>query len=178
MAPVFSPIFIILSKSTSSLHFATNTNTHTDIHSLYSRLRDQRDFSPFSSSFQSMALQSVSPIPHLLSTKPSSVLSSDKSFLFVDFVGLYCKSKRIRRRIGLPVSRSCYSRLATKNSSSLQAVLDFERTNAPASEKLSSDSKYEVRLSQFFSEIQSSASYLEMLYILVSWILNSNVPIR
>lgn len=100
-----------------------------------------------------MALQSVSPIPHLLSTKPSSVLSSDKSFLFVDFVGLYCKSKRIRRRIGLPVSRSCYSRLATKNSSSLQAVLDFERTNAPASEKLSSDSKYEVaKLDDIISE--------------------------
>lgn len=86
-----------------------------------------------------MALQSsISPvIAHLsAATKPSSVLSSNKNLLFVDFVGLYCQSKRIRRRIGVSCNQTVFSRLLNKKtSSSVKAVHDLERTtSAPQSD--------------------------------------------
>lgn len=93
-----------------------------------------------------MALQSsISPvIAHLsAATKPSSVLSSNKNLLFVDFVGLYCQSNRIRRRIGVSCNQTVFSRLLNKKtSSSVKAVHDLERTtSAPQS-----DSKPKVRV--------------------------------
>ncbi|XP_010543537.1 PREDICTED: ferredoxin-dependent glutamate synthase 1, chloroplastic/mitochondrial [Tarenaya hassleriana] len=86
-----------------------------------------------------MAMKSVSSVPNLLSTTPSSVLSSDKNFFFVDFVGLYCKSKSTRRRLGGgSISRARLS--ARRLSSSVRAVIDLERVNgvAPAEDSASS----------------------------------------
>ncbi|XP_038695759.1 ferredoxin-dependent glutamate synthase, chloroplastic-like isoform X1 [Tripterygium wilfordii] len=87
-----------------------------------------------------MALQSLSSVPQLLNgasstsssaTRPSSVLASRKNALFVDFVGLYCKSKRTRRRIGVSsVTRRSFSLFLVrkqKDSLSVNAVLDLER---------------------------------------------------
>lgn len=92
-------------------------------------------FPPYRSPFLSlsrrhtMALKSVSPIPHLTAAvKPSSVLSSsNNSLFFVDFVGLYCRSKRTRRRLSL--SSSDHAR--NYFSSSVKAVLDLQRANSP-----------------------------------------------
>lgn len=79
-------------------------------------------------------MKSLSPVPKLLSTTPSSVLSSDKTFFFVDFVGLYCKSKRTRRRLrGDSRSSSSLSPL-----SSVRAVLDLERVHGVSDKDLSS----------------------------------------
>ncbi|XP_059668316.1 ferredoxin-dependent glutamate synthase 1, chloroplastic/mitochondrial-like isoform X2 [Cornus florida] len=81
-----------------------------------------------------MSLQSLPLTPQHLcsngrSSRPSSIFASNRDSLFVDFVGLYCKSKRTRRRIG--VSNGVRS-LATKNCSTVKAVVDFERVaNAP-----------------------------------------------
>ncbi|EFH47336.1 ferredoxin-dependent glutamate synthase 1 [Arabidopsis lyrata subsp. lyrata] len=86
-----------------------------------------------------MAMKSLSPIPKLLSTTPSSVLSSDKNFFFVDFVGLYCKSKRTRRRLrGDSSSGSSSSSLSRL--SSVRAVIDLERLNGVSHKDLSSTS--------------------------------------
>ncbi|CAN8257204.1 unnamed protein product [Cochlearia groenlandica] len=72
-----------------------------------------------------MAMKSLSSVPKLISTTPSSVLSSHNNFFFVDFVGLYCNnnSKRTRRRLrGHSSTNSRASPL-----SSVRAVLDLER---------------------------------------------------
>lgn len=91
-----------------------------------------------------MALKSVSPIPHLsAAVKPSSVLSSNNNLFFVGFVGLYSKSKRIRRRISLTSSdRTRFAR----NNSSVKAVLDLQRINCPLDQSSPSqpDSKLKV----------------------------------
>ncbi|KAL5812046.1 hypothetical protein ACOSQ3_026996 [Xanthoceras sorbifolium] len=88
-----------------------------------------------------MALKSVSPIPHLsAAVKPSSVLSSNKNLFFVDFVGLYCKSKRTRRRIAVSSDRTVFTRLARKSSSSVKAVLDLQRIDPALNESSPSQS--------------------------------------
>ncbi|XP_038701775.1 ferredoxin-dependent glutamate synthase, chloroplastic isoform X1 [Tripterygium wilfordii] len=84
-----------------------------------------------------MALQSLSSVPQLLNgasasaNRPSSVLASRKDALSVDFAGLYCKSKRTRRRIGVSsITRRSFSQFAVrkrKDSLSVNAVLDLER---------------------------------------------------
>ncbi|XP_034894077.1 ferredoxin-dependent glutamate synthase 1, chloroplastic/mitochondrial [Populus alba] len=67
----------------------------------------------------------VSPIPQLVNaTRPNSL---NKNLLFVDFVGLYCKSKRTRRRIGLSSSFSRFS--IKKNSRPVHAILSVDRQN-------------------------------------------------
>jgi len=67
----------------------------------------------------------VSPIPQLVNaTRPNSL---NKNLLFVDFVGLYCKSKRTRRRIGLSSSFSRFS--IKKNSCPVHAILSVDRQN-------------------------------------------------
>lgn len=123
-------------------------------------------FSPTLSLQPNMALQSsISPvIAHLsAATKPSSVLSSNKNLLFVDFVGLYCKSKRIRRRIGASCNQTVFSRFVNKKTlSSVKAVLDLERTtSAPQS-----DSEPKVCVKAQFG---SSRSYCVVFIILLSF---------
>ncbi|KAL0648757.1 hypothetical protein Bca4012_047048 [Brassica carinata] len=77
-----------------------------------------------------MAMKSLSPVPKLLlSTTPSSVLSSDKNFFFVDFVGLYCKSKRTRRRLRGDSSSSTSRASPLSRLSSVRAVIDLERVH-------------------------------------------------
>ncbi|XP_030515796.2 LOW QUALITY PROTEIN: ferredoxin-dependent glutamate synthase 1, chloroplastic/mitochondrial [Rhodamnia argentea] len=85
-----------------------------------------------------MALQSVSPGAQLLhsTAKPSSVLFPNRggagNIFSVDFVGLCCKSKRTRRRLGVSGSRSRSRLLSAGKSaspSSVKAVLDLERTS-------------------------------------------------
>ncbi|KAJ6700138.1 hypothetical protein OIU79_013221 [Salix purpurea] len=78
----------------------------------------------------SLQLPLISPIPQLVhATTPDS---ANKSLLFVDFVGLYCKSKRTRRRIGVTSSfSSSLSRFANKKKSScpVNATLSVDRRN-------------------------------------------------
>ncbi|PSS15725.1 Ferredoxin-dependent glutamate synthase [Actinidia chinensis var. chinensis] len=67
-----------------------------------------------------MSLQSATPIPQLFYyPKPASAL-------FVDFVGLCCKSKRTRRKLGL-TSRKIHGFAAKNWSSSIRAALDLQR---------------------------------------------------
>lgn len=106
-----------------------------------------------------MAMKSLSPVPKLLSTTPSSVLSSsDKNFFFVDFVGLYCnKSKRTRRRLrGDSSSNSRASSLSRL--SSVRAVIDLERVHGLSDKDLASPSflKPQVR---FFVSLVFSLRY-------------------
>ena len=82
-----------------------------------------------------MALQSLSPVIHTkaLSIKNNSVLVSDhknNGVLLVDFVGLYCKSKRTRRRLGVSSSRSIArnSLPSSSSSSSVRALLKLGRS--------------------------------------------------
>ncbi|KAK3446565.1 hypothetical protein EUGRSUZ_A02249 [Eucalyptus grandis] len=101
-----------------------------------------------------MALQSASPGAQLLhsAAKPSSVLLPNRggggggggggglgwsggSIFSVDFVGLYCKSKPARRRLGVSGSPSrSLSRLLPASPSSVKAVLDLERTGRASRE--------------------------------------------
>ncbi|KAK7838065.1 ferredoxin-dependent glutamate synthase 1 [Quercus suber] len=88
-----------------------------------------------------MALQSVSPIPHLLhssSPKPSILASSNNGRYFIDFVGLHCKSKRSRRKFSA-TSRT-FSHFVS--SSKVKAVLDLARNNSASEE---SDSRSDLR---------------------------------
>jgi len=74
----------------------------------------------------------ISPVPQLVNaTTPNSV---NRNLLFVDFVGLYCKSKRTRRKIGVspsPSFSSSFSRFANKKKSScpVNATLSVDRRN-------------------------------------------------
>ncbi|KAA8517983.1 hypothetical protein F0562_015457 [Nyssa sinensis] len=102
-----------------------------------------------------MSLQSLSPIPQLLysngqSPKSTSILATNRDFLFVDFVGLYCKSKRTRRRIGVSNGRSVRS-LATKNLSSIKSVIDLE-TVVNASEQSFNSKPKVANLEDIISE--------------------------
>ncbi|GLT95821.1 hypothetical protein SLE2022_134830 [Rubroshorea leprosula] len=83
-----------------------------------------------------MALQSFSPSPHLSPT-PNSLLSSKPNGLFfADFVGLYCKSKTARRRIGVSSNARSSSRFST-NGLVVKAVLDLQRGVNSASDRQS-----------------------------------------
>ena len=95
----------------------------------------------------SMALQSVSPIPSLLRFSNSSsltqspppkpsILASSNGRLFIDFVGLHCKSKRTRRKFAASNSPRF------PHFSSVKAVLDLSRSEPDAR----SDLKPKVRL--------------------------------
>ncbi|AED90704.1 ferredoxin-dependent glutamate synthase [Arabidopsis thaliana] len=99
-----------------------------------------------------MAMQSLSPVPKLLSTTPSSVLSSDKNFFFVDFVGLYCKSKRTRRRLRGDSSSSSRSSSSLSRLSSVRAVIDLERVHGVSEKDLSSPSALRPQV-RFFTDI-------------------------
>ena len=116
-------------------HISLHTHTHTLSLSL---------------SFFSMALQSVSPIPHLLHTssssspKPSILASSNNGRYFIDFVGLHCKSKRTRRKF-TATSRT-FSHFVS--SSKVKAVLDLARNNSASEE---SDSRTDLRPKVRFS---------------------------
>ncbi|KAJ4979425.1 hypothetical protein NE237_010205 [Protea cynaroides] len=84
-----------------------------------------------------MALQSMFPLSQLLysnglsagvspsSVKTSPVFAVQRGFLFGDFSGLCCKSKRTRRRIGGGVRKGQGS--LARSWSSVKAVLDVER---------------------------------------------------
>lgn len=74
-----------------------------------------------------MSVQSIPRIPQLAS-KPTSVFSSNREFLFVDFVGLCCKSKT-QRSISSSRSVRSFSKKKNWSSSSIKAVLDLERVN-------------------------------------------------
>lgn len=83
-----------------------------------------------------MALQSVSPVTHLLpsnSRSPTQPSSLRNGLFFVDFVGLYCKSKRTRRKFGASISRTL-PQLVPNSRSSVKAVLDLQRTNISSDE--------------------------------------------
>ena len=120
-------------------HISLHTHTHTLSLSL-----------SLSLSFFSMALQSVSPIPHLLHTssssspKPSILASSNNGRYFIDFVGLHCKSKRTRRKF-TATSRT-FSHFVS--SSKVKAVLDLARNNSASEE---SDSRTDLRPKVRFS---------------------------
>ncbi|XAR68422.1 Glutamate synthase (ferredoxin) [Bertholletia excelsa] len=78
-----------------------------------------------------MSAQSLRPIPQLLysngqSTKPTSVFAASRGLLFADFIGLCCKSKRTRRRLG---ASQRLQGLSPKNWASIRAVLDLQRVD-------------------------------------------------
>uniref|UniRef100_A0A2P2LRV2 Ferredoxin-dependent glutamate synthase family protein n=1 Tax=Rhizophora mucronata TaxID=61149 RepID=A0A2P2LRV2_RHIMU len=81
-----------------------------------------------------MALQSsVTSIPHLLFSPTAPTGANSNSFFLVDFVGLYCKSKKTRRRIGVSSSSSWnLIRYANKNSWSTRANLGATTTTTSA----------------------------------------------
>lgn len=84
-----------------------------------------------------MALPSVSSITHLLHSSSRSPAQPPSlrgnGLFFVDFVGLYCKSKRTRRKFGATISRTLT--LSVPNStSSVKAVLDLQRTSVSSDE--------------------------------------------
>lgn len=78
-----------------------------------------------------MALQSLAPIPQLVhcSNNGRSPAQPLRNGLFVvDFVGLYCKSKRTRRKVGASEHRS-FPQFVSR-SYSVNAVLDLGRSDA------------------------------------------------
>lgn len=120
-----------------------------------------------------MAMKSLSPVPKLLlSTTPSSVLSSDKNFFFVDFVGLYCKSKRTRRRLRGDSSSSTSRASPLSRLSSVRAVIDLERVH---DKDLASPSYLKPQV-RSFTEIQmmlirffENLSFLLLCFRLLTW---------
>lgn len=86
-------------------------------------------------------LRSMASVPQLLHSNAlsakSSVLLSDRgkaNNLLVDFVGLYCKSKQTRRRLGVSSSRA-FPHLAYKSlPTPVRAVLDLERSGCSLDE--------------------------------------------
>lgn len=84
-----------------------------------------------------MAAHSVSSISQLL-LQPHPPPPSLKNGLFlVDFVGLYCKSNRTRRKLGASVNHHqslARRRRASSSSSSVKAVLDLERSDVALDE--------------------------------------------
>ncbi|XP_022766578.1 ferredoxin-dependent glutamate synthase, chloroplastic isoform X2 [Durio zibethinus] len=85
-------------------------------------------------------LQSLSPIPHLSSSKPTPLFSSDNRLLLVDFVGLYCKSKpTTRRRLALSASTRTTRRFSTAANDSVRAVLDLKATTSTTTASYASD---------------------------------------
>ena len=77
-----------------------------------------------------------------------SPLTAGNANLFVDFAGLYSKSKRRKRRLGALGSRRAFTHYVPKSSSSVTAVLELEPTDKSLRDSAasSSDSKPEVRL--------------------------------
>ncbi|BFG37858.1 hypothetical protein CerSpe_241320 [Prunus speciosa] len=88
-----------------------------------------------------MALQSVVPIPQLVhcSNNGRSPAQPFRNGLFVvDFVGLYCKSKRTRRKFGASEHRS-FPQFVSRNYS-VKAVLDLGRSDAALDQSAASPS--------------------------------------
>jgi hypothetical protein len=114
----FSSFIHLLIKPSSFLLHTTHTHSPSSLatHSL--------------SLMASLQSPLISPVPQLVNaTTPNSV---NKNLLFVDFVGLYCKSKRTRRKIGVSSSfSSSFSRFANKKKSScpVNATLSVDRRN-------------------------------------------------
>lgn len=157
MVPVVSPLYPSIPSLRSLFpHDPLLTLSHHTRHSsLLIRKKEKKKKLSLQSSASSplMALQSssLSPIPQLLfyssatvsatnasSTKaPCSVIAytnnnNGKSLLFADFVGLYSKSKRGRRKIGVGVSsspsiaRTSLSRFMSRSSCSVRATRGTE----------------------------------------------------
>ncbi|XP_047323028.1 ferredoxin-dependent glutamate synthase 1, chloroplastic/mitochondrial-like [Impatiens glandulifera] len=85
---------------------------------------------------------SVQSLPQLLysngkSTNPTSVLASKQGVLFGDFVGLCCKSKWTRRRIGASSCRRIGS-YSSRNWSSVRSILDLKRVGNASVQKADS----------------------------------------
>ncbi|KAK4733914.1 hypothetical protein R3W88_008175 [Solanum pinnatisectum] len=80
-----------------------------------------------------MAVNSVANVPQLLYGQSPKILTGSKDGVFVDFLGLYCKSsKRIRRRIGYAATNR--RSLINKKRN---AVLDLQRGASNASQQSS-----------------------------------------
>ncbi|KAH0704321.1 hypothetical protein KY285_018599 [Solanum tuberosum] len=80
-----------------------------------------------------MAVNSVANVPQLLYGQSPKILTGSRDGVFVDFLGLYCKSsKRIRRRIGYAATnrRSLINKKCN-------AVLDLQRGASNASQQSS-----------------------------------------
>ncbi|XP_049392973.1 ferredoxin-dependent glutamate synthase, chloroplastic-like [Solanum stenotomum] len=80
-----------------------------------------------------MAVNSVANVPQLLYGQSPKILTGSRDGVFVDFLGLYCKSsKRIRRRIGYAATnrRSLINKKCN-------AVLDLQRGASKASQQSS-----------------------------------------
>lgn len=119
-----APDFSSLLSATISPHFLSNPSPQD--HTIFSH-------SLAFSIFLSMALQPFSPIPQLIQSNgrtvapPPSIFASNDGRLFVDFVGLYCKSKRTRRKFGASSGARSFTHFAAKTSSAVKAVLDTRR---------------------------------------------------
>ncbi|GMN57776.1 hypothetical protein TIFTF001_026883 [Ficus carica] len=105
-----------------------------------------------------MASQSVSsPISQLLHSNATPPYSLRNGLFLVDFVGLHCKSKRARRKLGAssssPLSRAAVPQFVSKRASSspVRAVLDLQRPADFASQP-------KVRLVPIIGSSSSSSS--------------------
>lgn len=105
-----------------------------------------------------MASQSVSsPISQLLHSNATPPYSLRNGLFLVDFVGLHCKSKRARRKLGAssssPLSRAVVPQFVSRRASSspVRAVLDLQRPADFASQP-------KVRLVPIIGSSSSSSS--------------------
>ena len=100
-----------------------------------------------------MSLHSFSPTSQLLhsnafpaaqSPPPTSVFATNKGIILADFVGLYCKSRRARPRIGVSGHRR-FHKFSAGKFGTINAVLDLDRIKNAAEQSSSrSDSKPKV----------------------------------
>lgn len=72
--------------------------------------------------------------------------------MFVDFVGLYCKSKRTRRKYGASSRARSLPRFVAKTSSAAKAVLDLRSSALDGEPNARSDVRPKVRVS--FTEMR------------------------
>ncbi|RVW92176.1 hypothetical protein CK203_027191 [Vitis vinifera] len=101
-----------------------------------------------------MSLHSFSPTSQLLhsnvfpaaqSPPPTSVFATNKGIILADFVGLYCKSRRARPRIGVSGHRR-FHKFSAGKFGTINAVLDLDRIKNAAEQSSSrSDSKPKVK---------------------------------
>ncbi|KAF5474256.1 hypothetical protein F2P56_006170 [Juglans regia] len=82
-----------------------------------------------------MALRSVPPVAQLFHSngrsfsRPPSIVQSNDGSLFVDFVGLYCKSNRTRRKFVASSGARSFPHFVATRSSTAKAVLDIGRAS-------------------------------------------------
>ncbi|MCD9640460.1 hypothetical protein HAX54_025797 [Datura stramonium] len=84
-----------------------------------------------------MAVNSVANVPQLLYANGQSpkILAGSKDGVFVDFVGMYCKSSKRRRRIGYAAANR--RSFINNKLNAINAVLDLERVASNASQQSS-----------------------------------------